>query len=175
MKYNTNADGFYIGLEDVRLAVLEDGTLVYNANRGIESGNMVVEHGKINVDTFSTYDEVFLEKEGQHAIEKNWVLFPSIKKRMVYKWHPLTIGEVEGNQFQTTHTYPTLPLFKHIRGSCNGIEMDHIGETWFLCHVVSYEDRRYYYHIIVALDSNTGEVRRYTRFFTIEKRKSNMF
>jgi len=170
LKYNTKADGYYIGLEDVRLSVLEDGTVVYNANRGIESGNMVVEHGKINMDTFSTYDEVFLEKEGQHIIEKNWVIFP-LKKRMVYKWHPLTIGEVNGNQFIPTHIYETLPFFKHIRGSCNGIEMDHIGETWFLCHVVSYEDRRYYYHIIVALDCITGEVRRYTRFFTLEGEK----
>jgi hypothetical protein len=150
---------------------LEDGTLIYNANRGIESGNMVVEHGKINLDTFSTYDEVFLEKEGQCAIEKNWVLFPENKK-MVYKWYPLTIGQIkDGNQFITTHTYPTLPFFKHIRGSCNGLEMDHIGETWFLCHAVSYEDRRYYYHIIVALDSDTGALRRYTRFFTLEREK----
>ena len=172
LKYNTKADGYYIGLEDVRLSVLEDGTVVYNANRGIESGNMVVEHGKINLETFTTYDEVFLEKEEQCAIEKNWVIFPSNKtKKMVYKWHPLTIGEVNGNLFQTIHTYATLPFFKNIRGSCNGIEMDHIGETWFLCHSVSYEDRRYYYHIIVALDSNTGDVRRYTRYFTLEGEK----
>lgn len=169
LKYNTKADGYYIGLEDVRLSVLDDGTLVYNANRGIEAGNMVVEHGKINLETFSTYDEVFLEKEGQHVIEKNWVMFPN--KRMVYKWHPLTIGEVEGSVFRTIHTYDTLPFFKNIRGSCNGVEMDHIGETWFLCHLVSYEDRRYYYHIIVALDSNTGEVCRYTRYFTFEREK----
>jgi len=170
LKYNIKADGYYIGLEDVRLSVLDDGTLIYNANRGIESGNMVVEHGKINLDTFSTYDEVFLEKEDQCAIEKNWVLFPN-RKKMVYKWHPLTVGEVHGKQFTTTHLYETLPFFKHIRGSCNGVEMDHIGETWFLCHAVSYEDRRYYYHIIVALDSNTGKVNRYTRFFTFEGEK----
>jgi len=172
LKYNTEVDGYYIGLEDVRLSVLEDGTVVYNANRGIESGNMVVEHGKINLDTFSTYDEVFLEKEGQHIIEKNWVLFPSNKtKKMVYKWHPLTIGEVNGNEFRTKHIYDTLSFFKNIRGSCNGIEMDHIGETWFLCHAVSYEDRRYYYHIIVALDLETGNVKRYTRYFTLEGEK----
>jgi tetratricopeptide (TPR) repeat protein len=169
LKYNTKVDGYYIGLEDVRLSVIDDGTLVYNANRGIEAGNMVVEHGKINLETFSTYDEVFLEKEGQHVIEKNWVMFPN--KRMVYKWHPLTIGEVEGSEFRTIHTYDTLPFFKNIRGSCNGVEMEHIGETWFLCHLVSYEDRRYYYHIIVALDSTTGELRRYTRYFTFEREK----
>jgi len=175
LKYNTDADGYYVGLEDIRLSVLEDGTVLYNANRGIECGNMVVEHGKINIDTLSTYEEVFLEKEGQCAIEKNWVLFPSATsknvKKMVYKWHPLTIGEVNGSEFRTTQTHPTLSFFKHIRGSCNGVEMDHLGETWFLCHAVSYEDRRYYYHIIVALDNVTGNVRRYTRYFTLEREK----
>jgi hypothetical protein len=73
---------------------------------------------------------------------------------MIYKWHPLIIGEINGNKFRTIHTYETLPFFKNIRGSCNGIEMDHIGETWFLCHTVSYEDRRYYYHIIVMIIYN---------------------
>jgi glycosyltransferase involved in cell wall biosynthesis len=173
LKYNTAVDGYYIGLEDIRLSSLEDGTVIYNANRGIEAGNMVVEHGKINMDTLSTYDDVFLEKDGQCAIEKNWVLFPSTtrSKRMVYKWHPLTIGEVNGNEFRTVNTHPTLSFFKHIRGSCNGVEMNHIGETWFLCHVVSYEDRRYYYHIIIALDNTTSQVSRFTRFFTFEREK----
>jgi len=169
LKYKTEADGYYIGLEDVRLSVLKNGTVVYNANRGIEAGNMVVEHGKINLETFSTYDDDFLEKEGQHMVEKNWVIFSDNK--MIYKWFPLTIGKVDNYVFTTLHSYETLPFFKNIRGSCNGVEMDHIGETWFLCHVVSYEDRRYYYHIIVSLDSITGKVSRYTRYFTFEREK----
>jgi tetratricopeptide (TPR) repeat protein len=171
LKYNTKVDAYYIGLEDIRLSALEDGTLIYNANRSIGSGNMVVEHGKINLDTFSTFDEVFLEKEKQTIIEKNWVIFPYSTKRMVYNWYPLIVGEVYGKKFITTHEYDTPIFFKHIRGSCNGIEMEQFGETWFLCHTVSYEDRRYYYHIVVALDSITCEVKRFTRYFTFEKEK----
>jgi hypothetical protein len=49
--------------------------------------------------------------------------------------------------------------------------MADVNETWFLCHLVSYEDRRYYYHILVALDSDTGILKRYTRLFTLEKEK----
>jgi hypothetical protein len=49
--------------------------------------------------------------------------------------------------------------------------MSDVNETWFLCHLVSYEDRRYYYHILVALDSDTGLLKRYTRIFTFEKEK----
>jgi len=171
LNYNTEVDNYYIGLEDIRLSVLKDGTLLYNANRGIESGNMVVEHGKINLDTFHTFDEVFLEKEGQNKIEKNWVIFPFKNKRMIYNWYPLIIGEVYGKKFVKTHEYNTPFFFKFIRGSCNGIEMEQFGETWFLCHTVSYEDRRYYYHIVVALDSITGEVKRFTRYFTFEREK----
>jgi len=39
-------------------------------------------------------------------------------------------------------------------------------EIWFICHVVSYENRRLYYHIMVVLDINTFQVLRYTPFFT---------
>lgn len=172
LRYNQFSDGYYVGLEDIRLSVQEDGTILYNANRGIQSGNMVVEHGIIDLDTFSTKQDVFLQIEGQHSVEKNWVIFPGKSERkMIYGWSPLVIGDVVGGIFQKTHEYQTLPFFKYIRGSCNGIEMDHIGETWFLCHTVSYEDRRYYYHIMVALDSVTGAVKRFTRYFTLEKEK----
>jgi hypothetical protein len=59
-----------------------------------------------------------------------------------------------------------LPFFKDVRGSCNGIRVG--SETWFLCHTVSYEDRRYYYHIIVALDTATCKVARWTKYFTFD-------
>jgi hypothetical protein len=63
------------------------------------------------------------------------------------------------------------PFFRYVRGSANGIYMPEFGETWFFAHVVSYEDRRYYYHIIVALDTNTGSLNRYTPLFTLEGQK----
>jgi hypothetical protein len=44
-------------------------------------------------------------------------------------------------------------------------------ENWFLCHLVRYEDRRYYYHIIVSVDVETGLINRWTKLFTLEKEK----
>ena len=40
-----------------------------------------------------------------------------------------------------------------------------------MCHVVSYEDRRYYYHIAIVLDKDTYELKRYTPLFTLEGEK----
>jgi hypothetical protein len=40
-----------------------------------------------------------------------------------------------------------------------------------MCHAVSYEDRRYYYHIVVVLDKNTYRLKKYTPFFTFEGEK----
>ena len=44
-------------------------------------------------------------------------------------------------------------------------------ELWFLCHCVSYEDRRYYYHVMVMLNKKTLEVSRISKMFTFEKEK----
>ena len=60
-------------------------------------------------------------------------------------------------------------FFEVLRGSTNGIRVGK--ETWFIAHSVSYEDRRYYYHILVALDTESGEVKRWSKFFTLEGEK----
>jgi hypothetical protein len=130
----------------------------------------VVEHGEIDLDTGST-KSVLLKYEKQKDVEKNWVLFEdgSGNLKCIYSWHPLIIGDInnESGDFCPTNTLPTANIFKHFRGSTNGIEVD--GEIWFLCHVVSYENRRFYYHVLVALDKKTYKITRYTPFFTFEK------
>ena len=92
---------------------------------------------------------------------------------MIYNWNPIISGEIIDDVFfkEIARDTTVPPFFKHIRGSCNCIYMPDINETWFLCHIVSYEDRRYYYHILVALDADSGLLKRYTRLFTLEKEK----
>jgi len=82
-----------------------------------------------------------------------------------------------------THEHMTPYFFKHIRGSSNGICIETkqpphppqqlqqlpTKEIWFLCHCVSYEDRRYYYHIWIVLDQETLTLKKYSPFFTFEK------
>jgi hypothetical protein len=190
LEYDTSVDNYYIGLEDVRLSYdTSRDVVLYNANRGVDKGMMVVEHGTIDLDDFSTSSDVFLEIEHQREIEKNWVLFPrgptneSVSKeptRMIYGWSPLVIGNVQNiNTSETPNPVfhkisedtSVPPFFRHIRGSTNGIYMPEYNETWFVCHLVSYEDRRYYYHIIIRLDADTGKVKKYTQLFTLEGQK----
>jgi hypothetical protein len=112
--------------------------------------------------------------EGQKDVEKNWVMFEDAagNLKMVYGWHDLVIGNCiqteleDGFTFEKTHQIQTPAIFKYFRGSTNGIRIG--DEIWFICHVVSYEDRRYYYHVFFTLDATTYEVRRFTPLFTFE-------
>jgi tetratricopeptide (TPR) repeat protein len=169
IKYDKMYDDRYVGLEDMRLFSYK-GKLLYNANRGIGQTNMVIEHGEIDLDTGST-KSVLLKYEKQKEIEKNWVLFEDCSGNLkcIYSWHPLVIGDInnETGDFIVSNVLPTANIFNHFRGSTNGVNID--GEIWFLCHVVSHENRRFYYHVMVALDKNTFKIKRYTPFFTFDK------
>ena len=166
-------DGRYVGLEDVRLMYdpVQD-KILYNANRGLGVHHMKVEHGVIDPD-LAFAEGHLLDYADARPLEKNWVLFESTDPRetqCVYGWHPLVIGTIrDGKTFQKTHEHPTPPAFKHVRGSTNGIRID--DEVWFLCHAVSYEDRRYYYHLVVVLDAATGALKKYSKLWTFEGAK----
>jgi hypothetical protein len=133
-----------------------------------------------------TVDSGLVWKEGgMTPVEKNWVFVPGgngsreeICEKMVYNWHPLVVGDYTKREtgvkdydylYRNMQEFPTPPIFKYFRGSTNGIRVGK--EIWCLCHVVSYEDRRYYYHTIVALDAQTHRPLRFTGFFTFEKEK----
>jgi hypothetical protein len=175
MSYDTTLDGRYVGPEDVRLFSVwrtsSVGTyewILYNANRGIGQGNkMCIEHGII-LPFIS--DSFILKYDQEHEIEKNWVLFDDTSIKCIYSFGPLVIGDIEIDTFKKTHEITNVPnFFKNVRGSTNGVRMG--DEYWFICHVVSYEDCRYYYHIMIVLDANTFEVKSYTPLFTFEKEK----
>jgi len=188
LKYETSYDNLYVGLEDIRL-FSKNGQLQYNANRGLSYECMVIENGIINPRSQQTISSL-IKKENQRSIEKNWVIFRDSKfeNKMIYEWHPLTIGIhrdhpdkiLDGEnrpvtQFHVEYTINTPSFFKWLRGSTNGINMvnqiDGTNEVWFICHLVSYEDRRYYYHILVVLDANTYKLKKYSKLFTFEGEK----
>ena len=171
LNYDTSLDNIYVGLEDIRLYSRED-KLYYNANRGLGPSKIQVEYGEIDISASSTKNNVILQRVEKETreIEKNWVLFTSgsNKIRCIYEWSPLTIGEIDGKDFKTLVEYSNMPyLFKYIRGSTNGITIGN--EVWFICHLVSYESRRYYYHIVVVLDKVTGKLKKYTNLFLFER------
>ena len=176
VNYNKQYDDYYIGLEDIRLFNYKN-ELCFNANRMV-NGKICIEHGKIdllNEGVIST----FLEYSGAKGnTEKNWITFiKDDKKYQIYKWHPLTICTIDPNiPLATNNTtsntiiehkvdIKTPKLFSIIRGSTNGIKVDN--EIWFICHLVSYESKRHYYHIIVVLDEESLNLKRYSNIFTI--------
>ena len=174
LKYDTSHDNVYVGLEDVRVFYHKHtDKIYYTGNRGLSNGKMVIEHGWIHKISFKTEESRFLKIENQQTIEKNWVMFSypedPVPIYMIYNWYPLTIGKVNGDTLEITAKNDTPYLFRHIRGSTCGVEVN--DEIWFLCHVVSYEERRYYYHIMVMLDKKSLQLRRTSKMFTFEKEK----
>jgi glycosyltransferase involved in cell wall biosynthesis len=172
--HNRSVDNRYVGLEDVRL-FLHQGRLLYNANRGLsdpdsDAQSIKVEHGQIDT-TWGKTTSTILKKKGEHTVEKNWVLCSNGAGDLhcVYGWHPLNVGKISPESiYHTTYTQKMPAFFKHVRGSSNGSLWG--DELWFLCHTVSYESRRYYYHLFVVLDANTFALKKYTPWFTFEKK-----
>jgi tetratricopeptide (TPR) repeat protein len=175
MPHNKTYDSLYVGLEDVRLHY-HDGKIYYNANRGISLGKIEIEHGIIDLNNPNKVDSTLCKMLNQNDVEKNWVLFNNNKNEMlmIYKWSPLTIGNLfytgeDENRlckFNTLAEIATPNFFQYVRGSSNGVQIE--GDVWFLCHLVSYEKRRYYYHCFIVLDSTSYQVKKYSRIFSFE-------
>ena len=182
INYNKCYDDLYVGLEDVRL-FLNNEVIYFNANRGLGYNKMMIETGKIILGSGTTSSNL-IYTDNQNEIEKNWVLFKNGKReiKMIYGWYPLKIGDIEDDsekrideknqilkKLNITSEENTPNFFRWVRGSTNGVTID--DEVWFICHIVSYEDRRYYYHIFVVLDLHTMKLKRYTRLFNFEGEK----
>ena len=177
LDYDKTYDDYYVGIEDVRILKCVDNnknsSFLYSSNRCNLEGQIKVEHGIIDSNSSSCSSSQILCKDNERNIEKNWVLFQDsvFGEKCVYQWYPLTIGDIDSNgKFDTLiedHNVPA--FFKSLRGSTNGVVID--DEIWFICHLVSYEDRRYYYHIMVVLDKNSYRLKSYTPLWTFEKQK----
>lgn len=171
LKYNENLDNYYIGMEDIRL-LYNNGELLYNANRVLQNQTIRIETGKINIQNQNTIDSNIVTKENINPVEKNWVLFLNKENQLkiIYKWFPITIGsyinEDDNMCFKNTHKVQTPSFFEYLRGSTNGIIVG--DELWFITHIVSYEQKRFYYHMFVILDKNTYNLKNYSQLFTFE-------
>ena len=184
LKYDTIYDDVYVGIEDIRLFSNEN-KLFFNGNRAVKTDTIFIESGTINLKSEQTVSTIVsVSSENQRQVEKNWVLFKNNdgETKMIYNWYPITLGvhtdcpnftvnnkNKRMTYLDITHTIETPPFFRYIRGSGNGITIGN--EIWFLTHVVSYEWRRFYYHVFVVLDSTTFQLKRYTKMFTFEKEK----
>jgi len=173
MPYDQSHDGLYVGLEDVRIMSFDTPTddIFYQANRGIGHHHIMVEHGIL--EKVESKEARLLKYEKGGKIEKNWVIMEGPQDqtiKCIYQWHPLTVGDITfDSEFKPTHEIATPNIFKYVRGSTNGVVIG--DEVWFIGHVVSYEDRRFYYHIMIILDRKTYQLKKYTPLWTFEKAK----
>jgi len=169
LDYNKDHDDLYIGLEDVKM-IYNNNRLEYTANRvPLKEKGFAVEHGIYNIDNNKMEESLILRIENRQDCEKNWVMYidKNKERKIIYKWYPLTICDKENEKIEKRKEIISPMVFKYLRGSTNGV---HIGnEIWFLCHLVSYEDRRYYYHMFVVLEDD--RIKKYSQLFTFEKEK----
>jgi len=178
IQHNRELDSLYVGLEDVKLLYYKD-KMHYICNRGINANKIEVESGFIDKNGVCN-QSTMLKLEQQNSIEKNWVLFHHKSEdalHFVYNWYPLQLGKrVDDSENDTTRTYNTFiyerhdtpRLFSQVRGSTNGVYIDN--ECWFLCHIVSYENMRFYYHLFVVLDPDENyKLKKYSKLFTFDK------
>jgi tetratricopeptide (TPR) repeat protein len=167
MDYNKEYDENYIGSEDIKL--YHNGEYIeYTANRITPGCNFQVEYGSYNYLNNTNISSLILSMHKPQLYEKNWTLFQNHKdeQRIVYKWSPLTICQRMNDKINIINEINTPYLFKNLRGSTNGL---HVGnEIWFLCHLVSHENRRYYYHMFVAINIETYQVIKYSQLFTFD-------
>lgn len=137
---------------------------------------------------------VILSHPSNQRCEKNWVFFEDAfgKEKVIYEWNNqsgISIGDlsregegsggarvldngttVPSRDFVETHRIDARnKLPRGVRGSSNGVRVGN--DVWFVCHLVSFESIRNYYHLFVALDARTYEITRVSDVFKLSESK----
>lgn len=184
----------YIGVEDVRLFHdYETNNLLFIGTGFHKNNNIGIVSGNYDVDSRLLKDNEIKPTFCKSDCEKNWV-FVDYKNstHIIYKWGPLQICKINdtNNELTLIESREMPPIFNRIRGSTcgfkyskkinynatNGVVSDNKDnisidileeEIWFVTHIVSYEQPRHYYHVIVVFDANM-KLLRYSAPFKFE-------
>ena len=177
----------YIGTEDIKIFknigsddILFIGTGLHKSNfLGIVSGKY-----DITSNNNQLIPTELTQNFNKTECEKNWVYFDFNKStHIVYKWNPLQICKLNDitNNIEVVKQMEMPRIFNHVRGSSCGFKYykkltNNNGniaisyeesEIWFVVHVVSYENPRHYYHMIVVFDEEM-KLLRYSAPFKFE-------
>lgn len=132
------------GVEDIRFYQKGDEIRWFGTCPDYPTIHMT--HGVYNLTTY-TLDHVIQIKSPLDAIcEKNWI---PLRDKCIYKWHPYTVGRVEGNQFISEFTQDMPQLFNHVSGSSNVVE--HENHMYTVAHIVVGHIPRKYFHMIIRI------------------------
>lgn len=151
----------YIGVEDVKIfndVNIDD--ILYIGTGLHDDGFLGIVYGKYDILNNTLTPIELKQSFNKSECEKNWVFVDyQGSTHMIYCWSPLLICKLnKETRFIDVVAQRTMPkLFNYVRGSTCGYKYNK--EVWFVCHLVSYENPRHYYHIIVVMDENLNLLR----------------
>lgn len=166
-----------VGIEDVRLYNLNN-VIKYIGSERVNLFNTLVVHGDYNFTNLNNANILYnnglsfhIKEKVLKTCEKNWTLFDLNNELLIiYKWHPLQICSISGNNIFLKKEVNTPECFKKFRGSTSGSKYNN--NIWFLIHVVDHSINKYnkYFHAFVILDDE-GNLLKYSQLFVFEKYK----
>ena len=170
-------DRQYIGVEDVRLFYDDTSSsdLLFIGVGYHADDRIGVVHGKYDGGKALKPFEIVPEFSLDFPCEKNWV-FANIggQKRVIYGWSPFRICKIDE---ETPNVLRTVSLkqpseypgaFNHIRGSTCGF--NYRDQIWFIVHIVSHEQPRHYYHMILVFENDENmKLIKYTPIFKFDE------
>ena len=146
-KYNKNI----IGTEDIKIFNFNDTINIIGTcqdqfgNIKSITGEYIYHNNEIN--NFK-YINVNFNKQ---QIEKNWVYFKNFNNelKIIYKWYPLQICEINSAHLNVVREQNMPPFFKNGRGSSCGVKYNN--QLWFVVH---FNINGNYSHFFAVFDMN---------------------
>jgi len=167
VEYNENKR--YLGIEDIKIYNDQySNKIKFIGTCLCENGNLGIGYGNYEIDNKTLIHDELKSSFNNNECEKNWVYFDYMNKtHIIYNWFPLTICSInmQNNSIEILEKKDMPLIFSHIRGSSCGYTYKN--EIWFITHLVSYENPRHYYHLIIVFDKNM-KLLRYTAPFKFE-------
>jgi tetratricopeptide (TPR) repeat protein len=159
----------YMGVEDVRI-FKNNNEMVHCIGTGYHKDDTIgIVEGVYNMERKELQIKEIKPSFCNSNCEKNWVYVNyNNETSIIYKWYPLQICNLnkQTNLIDLKETKEMPKIFSNIRGSTCGFQYEN--EIWFVCHLVSYETPRHYYHVIVVFDAQNMNLLRYSAPFKFE-------
>jgi tetratricopeptide (TPR) repeat protein len=150
----------YVGIEDVRIYKdKHTDNMLFIGTGFLKDDRIGIVNGIYDL-TNNTLDTTEITSSfNKNFCEKNWVYVEYKEKtHIVYNWSPVQLCETrEDNQIYIVSEKLMPNIFKRVRGSTCGYK--HNNEIWFVTHIVSYEQPRHYYHMMVVFDNDMNLLR----------------
>lgn len=179
-------DSVILGIEDIRVYPTgpkgDEGTMIclgssaeYTRHPGSVSQVLALLEPK---SATLQLVEVLHSPKDPFRHEKNWVWIEGDdQNRIIYAWFPaIQFGRIEPHGVLRLLDEPKIPVpaphvFRHMRGSSNGMRHPLTTETWFVTHSVIEGSPRTYLHHLVVLSAALDRVVRYSVPFSFEGHK----